>query len=85
LVDRPCPIAFESALRREFGSLRSLRVASALQLVEHDGLTAREAFRTELPNATTGDLWGLILPAEGVRLRPLTRIVCGDDRPRSST
>ncbi len=35
------------------------------------------------PSRGDGRLWGIILAGgEGVRLRPLVRLVCGDDRPK---
>ena len=46
-------------------------------------LTAGGTFQSESREACTGELWGLILAGgEGVRLRPLTRIICGDERPK---
>lgn len=33
--------------------------------------------------ALPGELWGVVLAGgEGIRLRPLTRVICGDERPK---
>ena len=46
-------------------------------------LTAGGTFQSESHEACASELWGLILAGgEGVGLRPLTRIICGDDRPK---
>jgi mannose-1-phosphate guanylyltransferase len=46
-------------------------------------LTAGGTFQSESQGVCAGELWGLILAGgEGVRLRPLTRIICGDERPK---
>jgi mannose-1-phosphate guanylyltransferase len=46
-------------------------------------LTAGQTFRRQAHKGTAGELWALILAGgEGVRLRPLTRMICGDERPK---
>jgi mannose-1-phosphate guanylyltransferase len=47
------------------------------------GLGRKPSVRIEPTALSPGQLWGIVLAGgEGVRLRPLARRVCGDDRPK---
>ena len=50
--------------------------------------TGHESQRSSVQDSSslasrTGALWGIVLAGgEGIRLRPLTRVICGDERPK---
>jgi mannose-1-phosphate guanylyltransferase len=40
-------------------------------------------YPSALETSSFGELWGVVLAGgEGIRLRPLTRVICGDERPK---
>lgn len=44
---------------------------------------AFERLPSALRSSSFGQLWGVVLAGgEGIRLRPLTRLICGDERPK---
>lgn len=48
-----------------------------------EGLDRKPVTRLEPVPTAQGQLWAVVLAGgEGVRLRPLTRLVCGDERPK---